>query len=249
MVHAGKTDRLFKPVVSSGAASLLSDLAAEQIQALINSGQLKPGSRLPPERELAKMLGVSRTALREALRILEATGAVEASVGRGRFVRSGLASGRGAMKAGYFEANRIEIAELNHVLQLVEPAGVLEIPSHLLPAVAAEARAIYVRASAAVAAGNADAAAQLDCEFHRCLCQRTPNRLLRELIEGLVDSIRESGRAVYAITAAAERSLEQHLEIIAALEAGSRELASDKLRRHAAVAYRFAAEQASNPSR
>lgn len=231
--------------MASGATSLLSDLAADQILGLIKAGELERGSRLPPERELAQMLAVSRTALREALRILEATGVLEARVGRGRFVRNGLAPARSVVKGGYFEANRNEIAELNHVLQLVEPAGVLEVPSHLVPEVAAEARAIYNRARAAVDAQDADLSAQLDCEFHRCLCRRTPNRLLRELIEGLVDSFRESGRAVYAIPAAAQRSLDQHLEIITALESGSRDAASDGLRRHAAVAYRFAAEVAS----
>lgn len=237
--------RLFSPIVAGTASSLLSDLAAEQILKLISRGLLKPGSKLPPERELAEQFGVSRTALREALRILEATGTLRASVGRGRHVASGVPGGRGVLKTGgWLQVHRDEVSELNHLLQLVEPAGVLELPGHLLPEVAAEARSIYVQARAAVEAGDADRAANLDCEFHKCLSRRTPNRLLRELIEGLVDSSRESARAVYAIPAAAKRSLEHHLEIIAGLEAGSQELASNKLREHEAVAYRFAADQA-----
>ena len=200
------------------------------------------GSKLPPERELANLLQVSRTALREALRILEATGVLVASVGRGRYVANG--GGSGVITAGgWLQVHRDEVAELNHVLQLVEPAGLLELPAYLVPEVAAEARAIYTKASEAVEAGDADSAADLDSEFHNCLSRRTPNRLLRELIAGLLASSRESAAAVYAIPTAAKRSLQQHLEIIEALEEGDRELASTKLRAHAAVAYRFAAEQ------
>lgn len=46
----------------------------DQILQLIHSGELKPGDRLPPERELAEQLNVSRTAIREAMRALESMG-------------------------------------------------------------------------------------------------------------------------------------------------------------------------------
>jgi GntR family transcriptional regulator, transcriptional repressor for pyruvate dehydrogenase complex len=237
----------FNPVENVHTA-LLSDLAAEQIFALIRSGQLAPGSRLPAERDLARRLGVSWTALREALRVVEAAGAVEASVGRGRFVSSnprpdaGLPSG--AAGGGWHQLHTDEVAELTHVLQLIEPAGVLEVPRHLLAEVSAEGEAICQRASDAIEAGNAELAAKLDAEFHRCLCNRTPNRLLRDIILGLVSLMETSGQVVYAIPAAARRSLDQHRAIIAALEAGERETASKLLRDHAMIAHRFAAEQA-----
>lgn len=235
----------FNPVENVHTA-LLSDLAAEQIFALIRSGQLPPGSRLPAERDLARRLGVSRTALREALRVVEAAGAVEASVGRGRFVtshpRSEAAAGPSA--ARWNQLHTDEVAELTHVLQLIEPAAVLEVPSHLLPDVSAEGQAICQRASDAIEAGNAELAAKLDAEFHRCLCNRTPNRLLRDIILGLISLMGTSALVVYSIPAAARRSLDQHRAIIAALEAGERETASTLLRDHAMIAHRFAAEQA-----
>ncbi len=222
--------------------SLLSDLAAEQIMRLIRSGQLPAGSRLPAERDLAQRLGVSRTSLREALRILEATRVLEASVGRGRFVTSNPGHKSSAMP-GWHELQREEVAELNHVLQLVEPAGILEVPIHLVPEVVADARAICARAQEAIAAADVDAAVKLDVDFHLSLCRRTPNRLLRDLLMKLIESMADSARAVYAIPVAARHSLDQHLKIVEALEAGSRERASALLREHAATAYRFAAEQ------
>jgi len=66
----------------------------EQIREAITSGQLKPGDRLPAEREMAVQFGVSRQGVREAVRGLESTGIVEVRLGvlGGVFVRSGDAS-------------------------------------------------------------------------------------------------------------------------------------------------------------
>jgi len=59
---------------------------ADQIVGLIDSGEFPAGSRLPPERELAALLGVSRTSVREAIIALEISGRVEVRVGTGIFV-------------------------------------------------------------------------------------------------------------------------------------------------------------------
>ena len=61
----------------------------EQVKELLVKGELKRGDRLPPERQLADMLGVSRPSLREALRALEYAGMLETRVGEGIFVADG----------------------------------------------------------------------------------------------------------------------------------------------------------------
>lgn len=61
---------------------------ARQVAGLIRGGELAPGDRLPPERDLAKRLGVSRPTLREAMIALEIAGLVEVRVGSGIFVRT-----------------------------------------------------------------------------------------------------------------------------------------------------------------
>jgi GntR family transcriptional repressor for pyruvate dehydrogenase complex len=69
---------------------------ADQIAALIDGGEFKPGARLPPERDLARQLGVSRPSVREALIALEVEGYVEVRVGSGVYVTSdGRGPGRG----------------------------------------------------------------------------------------------------------------------------------------------------------
>jgi DNA-binding FadR family transcriptional regulator len=61
---------------------------ADQIRGLIRSGEFAPGARLPPERELAKQLGVSRPSVREAVIALEVEGLVEVRIGSGIYVRA-----------------------------------------------------------------------------------------------------------------------------------------------------------------
>src|ERR1700682_6560915 len=59
---------------------------ADQMAALIEKGEYGPAQRLPPERDLAKQLGVSRPSVREALIALEVEGYVEVRVGSGVYV-------------------------------------------------------------------------------------------------------------------------------------------------------------------
>jgi DNA-binding FadR family transcriptional regulator len=62
---------------------------ADQIRALIRSGEFQVGARLPPERDLARQLGVSRPSVREALIALEVEGLVEVRIGSGIYVLDG----------------------------------------------------------------------------------------------------------------------------------------------------------------
>src|ERR1700754_1184943 len=74
--EGGKGDLLTR--VSVGRVS---EMIVEQIRLLIRQGDLVPGSRLPAERELCERFGVSRVTVREALRVLEATGLVDIRIG------------------------------------------------------------------------------------------------------------------------------------------------------------------------
>src|SRR5271156_2342831 len=73
MYRAVRTSRLYEQIV-------------QQIEESILKGTLKPGDQLPAERELAQRFGVSRTAVREAVKALREKGLVEAYSGRGTFV-------------------------------------------------------------------------------------------------------------------------------------------------------------------
>jgi DNA-binding FadR family transcriptional regulator len=84
---------------------------ADQIRTLVRSGEYPPGARLPPERDLAKQLGVSRPSVREALIALEVEGLVEVRIGSGIYVLppggpNAAAGAEGEAAAGPFELLR-----------------------------------------------------------------------------------------------------------------------------------------------
>src|SRR5256885_289889 len=76
LYRAVKTARLYEQIV-------------QQVEESILKGQLRPGDQLPAERDLAQRFGVSRTAVREAVKALQEKGLVEAFTGRGTFVTNG----------------------------------------------------------------------------------------------------------------------------------------------------------------
>jgi GntR family transcriptional repressor for pyruvate dehydrogenase complex len=230
-------------VVRLAPGESLPDRIADDILELIRSGALEPGSRLPAERAIAGELAVSRTVVREALRTLAADGALEVRGGSGRYVTGRMPSRQVGPEFAWLRSHREEVAELNHVLQLVEPAALREVPAHLLPDVIVEAAATCTRMEAALGAANVATLASLDVEFHRTLCARTPNRFLRRLVTTLIDSTEPAASAVYGIPTAARQSLDQHRQIVTSLERGRTDRASVLLARHRARAHRFAYQQ------
>lgn len=104
----------------SGADVTRGERAVRRLRELLGSGEYPVNGRLPPERELAEHLGLSRSALREGLALLEAEGLVWRHVGRGTFV------GRRPLFEG---------GELSLVSDLTSPREVLEVRLELEPAI------------------------------------------------------------------------------------------------------------------
>jgi DNA-binding FadR family transcriptional regulator len=91
---------------------------AEQIRGLIRSGEYSGGARLPPERDLAKQLGVSRPSVREALIALEVEGLVEVRIGSGIYVQGPPPKGNGAEPpAVHAEAGPFELLRARYVIE------------------------------------------------------------------------------------------------------------------------------------
>ena len=115
-INDTKEISLFKAVKSRK----LSDEIFEQIKALIFKGDIKPGEKLPPERELAEYLNVGRSSLREALIQLSAVGLIEARKTEGYYVRSVTEELVGPLKSFIEEEirNLIDILEVRKMLDI-----------------------------------------------------------------------------------------------------------------------------------
>src|SRR5215467_6109542 len=76
-------------VVRPATTGLMTEQVVFQVGDMIRAGKLKPGDRLPPERELAKRLGISRASLRHGLRFLAAIGVLTSRHGSGTYIAEG----------------------------------------------------------------------------------------------------------------------------------------------------------------
>src|SRR6059058_2206900 len=76
---------IFKTIDPEHRGTTLEEVVT-QLREMIHRGELRPGDRLPPERDLAKMLGVSRPTLRAGIRSLAAVGVLQSRQGAGTFV-------------------------------------------------------------------------------------------------------------------------------------------------------------------
>ena len=203
----------------------LTDDAIAKIRGMIQSGELPPGTRLPPEQQLAAQIGLSRSGVREAVKVLEAARVLDVRQGDGTYVTSLaprlLLEGLGVTLELLRDDTLLEVLE---VRRLLEPAATglaaLRMPESTLDELA------RILQDMRAAANDAEALIHHDIAFHRTVSAATANETLTSLLEGL------SGRTVRArvwrglIEAnSAHITLSEHESIYRALRARDPQLA------------------------
>lgn len=229
-----------------GEPGQISDRIERQILALLEAEELRPGDRLPSERELAALMGVSRPSVREAVKSLEAHGRLRVRHGQGVFVADA-ASARDL---------RATLAQQEITLgELFAMREVLEVPAAGWAAQAGD-RALLAAAGDALTELNEvvdrrpddfDALEKLDSAFHMRIVEAAGNRFLNQTLGVLQDMMMAGMETTLRIPGRVGRSRAQHERIMAALLAGdangSRAATRQHIRdAHAAAVRRIEAE-------
>ena len=199
--------------------------AIEQIKSMIVNGDLKPGDRLPPEKELAERLGLSRSSLREAIKALVFIRLLDVKQGDGTYVTS--LEPRFLLEALSFA---LDIHDDSSVLEIFEVRRILE--SHATGLAAKKATPEDIQAlraeSAQVAAhsNNRELLVEHDVRFHQMISELAGNEYMSSLISGLTSqTVRARIWRVISEEGVVERTLREHDMIIDAIEAGNPDLA------------------------
>jgi DNA-binding GntR family transcriptional regulator len=201
---------------STGAIPSRTEAVLEAIKHAILAGELKPGRSLV-ETELAQLLGVSKTPVREALKTLAGAGLVTMSPYRGATVR---------------EIDLAAAAAIYDLRLLVEPEAV----SRAVRAAATAGGQHWAEASAAL---DASAAAQdqaqrslANRDFHRALYLGCGNSLIVKVLDDLRDQTALVSAMSWQQAPSWEQEATQHRAILAAAQAGDADLATGLLRQH-----------------
>ncbi|MFI5798490.1 FadR/GntR family transcriptional regulator [Streptomyces sp. NPDC051677] len=197
----------------------LTDKAIEQIRELIRTGALPPGSKLPPEQELAGQLGLSRNLAREAVKALSVARVLEVRRGDGTYVTSLqpslLLEGLGGA-VELLQSDSAALLDLMEVRRLLEPVATALAATRITDAQLAEVKQ-HLDAMRE-ARDDVERLNVHDAAFHRAVVSATGNESLLTLLEGV------SGRTLRARiwrglvdTHAAGRTLAEHEAIFRAL--------------------------------
>ncbi|MFJ4038411.1 FadR/GntR family transcriptional regulator [Microbacterium sp. NPDC090007] len=208
----------------------------ERIEADLREGRLAPGDRLTPERELASQLGVGRSSVREAVRVLEVLGVVRTATGSGPTAGAMIVT---TPRGGLAAFLRLQVAAHGFPLtDVVRTRVVLEcdVAERL-----ARTDADLTEVSGILDAMDADPLAPeeflaLDARFHQALAEASGNAVVSAMMAGLRSSIEEYTQAGAARLASwptmADRLRREHRRIVDAVARGEADAARACVRAH-----------------
>ena len=213
-----RTSRLYEQIV-------------QQIEESIVKGELKAGDQLPAERELALRFGVSRTAVREAVKALREKGLVEAYSGRGTFITDG--------------TTHAVRQSLDLMVKIGQPEGsshLAEVRAILEPEIAAlaasriqESELATMRDAVAImdrSGQDPDSYIEADLDFHLALAEGAANPLILSLLDSIVGLLREQRLRIFRVPGGPDRGQIHHKRILDAVERHDAEEAREAMRAH-----------------
>lgn len=215
---------------------LYEDIASRMI-ARIHDGTLQPGDRLPSERTLAEKFGVSRTAIREALRSMEMMGCVESRVGEGTFIKlpslSNIVDPFSMVITRYGRSD----ADLIEVRLILETEAAAMAAQRRSDAQLRELKQAVDDMCADIESGGSGVAAEE--RFHSILAEACANEamhLMLNMCAGLLSAVRPIAQS---IKSAPRIALKDHISICDAVEAQDDRLARKLMRTHLNRALRY----------
>jgi GntR family transcriptional repressor for pyruvate dehydrogenase complex len=208
----------------------LSDEVANQIKNLISEGKLKPGDRLPPERELIKQFGVSRPSLREALNSLVTMGFLDIKQSKRPFVKS-VASGRMEDPLSFLiKTDTQKIFDLIEVRKAMEAWGASQAAQRATEEDIKRLESILEEMEKAIKEGR-DWDKE-DADFHLAIAQATHNMVQTHLMSTMYDLLRESVAKVFTDQTKMKKLFQQHSRIVNAIKNRSPEKARERTLEH-----------------
>ena len=213
----------------------VSEEVVKQVQEAIFSGELGPGDRLPPERELAEQFGLSRMSVRDALRTLESSGLLEIRVG---------SNGGAFIREPNFDPFRETLSSMLRtkkasILELVETRKIIETAIVELAAQRATAEDLAAMREAIEAATRALESGDLNygphsVKFHSALAQGAKNHVLTLTVSSFRAFFADVLAKLLPTEDMAKRAIEDHSQLYKAIESQNAELARRLMSDHLA---------------
>jgi GntR family transcriptional repressor for pyruvate dehydrogenase complex len=233
---------IFKSIDSERAGTTAEEVVA-RLREMIHRGDLRSGDRLPPERDLAKQLGVSRPTLRAGIRSMAAVGVLKSKQGAGTFVVEA-----GASPA--LDSNPLRLLASLHGFSSAEMFEARLLLEMIITGLAAE------RATSEHLAALAEELAEMfatldepeeylvhDMRFHQTIAAASGNRIITALMNMVVSILFDVRSKTVHRAHDLKEAAEMHRQIFRAIRDGNTEAAREAMRDHLLLAQKAQAEE------
>lgn len=207
----------------------VSDEIVQQVKTLISQGRLKPGDRLPPERELVKEFGVSRPSLREGLNSLVGMGFLEVR-GKRTFIKSVASESMQNPLSLLIKADTQKIFDLIEVRKAIEVWGAFLAAQRATEEDIKQLENIIEEMKKSFEEGRSWE--KQDADFHLGIAQATHNTIQAHMMSTIYDLLRESVARVFKDRAKVKKLLDQHYRIFNAIKSHSPDKARERTLEH-----------------
>ncbi len=214
----------------------LSNAVIRQIELLIMRGILRPGERLPPEREMAERMGVSRPSLREAISTLQVGGLLTAKAGSGIYVAEVLGSAFSPALVRLFSSHEEAVFDYLSFRRdmeglAAERAARLGSESDLKVI-----QTLFDKMKAAHYRNASGEEAHLDAQFHMAIIEASHNVVMLHMMRSMFDLLRQgvfyNRQIMFQQSMTRDALLAQHGEINAAIQSRDPQGARRAVERH-----------------
>ncbi|UWQ22278.1 FadR/GntR family transcriptional regulator [Jannaschia sp. W003] len=230
----------------------LAQAVVRQIETMVLHGILRPGDRLPPERELSERLGVSRPSLREAVAELAARGLLESRAGAGVYVADVLGNAFSPALTRLFATHDDALLDYIAFRRDIEGLAAARAARHGSDTDLALVHALMAKMEAAHGKRDPSEEAALDAAFHMAIVEASHNVIMLHMMRSMMDLLREgvffNRNAMFRQRTTRDQLLDQHRAIDEALRARDPDAARRAVEAHldfvrARVADQRAAEE------
>jgi len=228
--RSGSTQAVSRKAFRAVRKTRVSQDIIEQVRDLVTSGRLKPGDRLPSERELSQALSVSRSSVREAVRAMESLGLIEARAGEGTFMASPSGSHGSDPLIASLHQDWSTQHKLFEVRRVIEPDLAALAARRATTEQIERLRAILDDQEAEIARGGTGV--KQDTLFHFLMAEATGNEALVRIVDSLMDLLLKTREESLQHDERRVQSLKQHRSILAAIEARDPRAAERQMRDH-----------------
>lgn len=208
----------------------ITELVVQRIKELLESGELKAGSRLPPERELAEMLSISRPSLRTALKALSVMGIIRAKPGAGTYIADSLPEVFTEPMRFMTLINNTSDEELFEARLIIE-AGLAELAAERAT-VADLKTLVHELNTMRTFTDDAEKFLIHDVRFHQAIARASGNKVMSGVMDTVAELLYHTRRQTISGAQDFQDTLNGHLKIIEAIKKRDPKRAKDAITAH-----------------